>query len=80
MDRRWGYDMLATSPASSFLRTLHRDIVASLGPEVDLTMRVAVLHAAGFTRAQIVGRLSASDVEVRMALTRLSRVAGGWDG
>lgn len=46
--------------------------------EVELTLRVAVMSAAGMTRGQIVTALDARDIEVRMAMIRLERIAGAW--
>ncbi len=68
----------STREASRFLRTLYADLNKSLVPEMELTVKVAVLSAAGRTRQQIVQFLECSDIEVRMALIRLQRIAGEW--
>ena len=66
------------SQASAFLKALHRALQLSLVPEMELTMRVAVLSAAGHTRPEIVRALGAQEIEVKMALIRLQRVAEVW--
>lgn len=67
------------SLGSSFLRQLHRDLRAELEPEMVMTMRVAVLTAAGVPRQQIAGRLSVDEVDIRACLSRLRRVAERWN-
>lgn len=47
-------------------------------PEMQLTLKVAVMSAAGYTRQQIVQHLGAGDLEVRMCLHRLKRITEGW--
>lgn len=66
------------SAQSEFLVRLHGALNAALAPEMEFTMRVAVLSAAGYTRPQIVRKLEASDIEVKMAMIRLERVAEQW--
>lgn len=67
-----------SSEAGRFLRGLHQELQGALVPEMRLTLRVAVLSAAGHTRPQIVKQLGSSDVEIRMAQLRLQRIAEGW--
>lgn len=57
---------------------LRNDCAAQIMNEVELTLRVAVMSAAGMTRGQIVTALDARDIEVRMAMIRLERIAGAW--
>jgi hypothetical protein len=49
-----------------------------MGPEIEMTMRVAVLAAADVTRAQIMQRLGITDTEMKMAFIRLRKVATTW--
>ena len=69
----------AAAHMSLFYRELHRDLYGQLGPEMELTMRVAILHAGGFNRSEITKKLQVEDLEVKMALRRLERIARAWD-
>lgn len=69
-----------TRPRSEFLRTLEGELIAEIVPELETTIRVAVCTAGGMSRAEINVVLSQSgrvvdDVEVKMALRRLERIA-----
>jgi hypothetical protein len=66
------------SSASSFLRELRRDLMREVAGEMEFTMRVAVCAAAGMSRPQMVQITGGSDLEVKMALERLKRVAISW--
>jgi hypothetical protein len=64
--------------SSSFLRSLHQELVGEVGAEIKLTMQVAVMTAAGLSRAETVRRLESSELEVKMAMLRLQRISEGW--
>lgn len=68
----------SSPPQSLFLRELRTSLGSVIVPEMEMTMRVAVLHAAGTSRAQIAKQLDVEDLEVRMALHRLKRIALMW--
>jgi len=70
--------LYATSE-SSFIQGLQRDLKAEIEREMELTLKVAVMSAAGMTRVQITGALDVQDMEVKMAMLRLKKVAHGWD-
>lgn len=65
---------VCASSGTSFLRDLSRELRGELVPEMETTLRVAVLSAAGLSRPQIAERLGIEDVEVRMCLGRLRRI------
>ena len=73
------------APRSSFLTELNTSLGSALRPEMELTMKVAVLSAGGLNRAAILKHLQQAapdteDIEVRMALVRLRRIALMWKG
>ena len=63
---------------ATFIVQLRNDLVAQLLSEIELTLRVAVMHAAGMTRPQITKALAVTDTETKMAMVRLERIAGTW--
>lgn len=65
---------VCASSGTSFLRNLSGQLRQELIPEMEMTLRVAVLSAAGYSRPQIVSKLGVEDVEVRMCMARLKRV------
>lgn len=78
MENSSAHEPAQRAQASRFLRDLHKQLMRVLIPEMELTMRVAVLSAAGHTRPQIVSALNSTDIEVKMALLRLQRIAHIW--
>jgi hypothetical protein len=66
--------------SSPFLRQLAHELASYIGEEIDLTMRVGVLAAAGMNRTEIKRTIQfdspqISDTEIRMAFERLRKVA-----
>lgn len=64
--------------SSAFLQRLRADLERDLAPEVEVTLRVAVLAAGDHTRAQIAETLGITDTEVKMAFVRLKKVGTKW--
>lgn len=68
---------------SEFLAQLRGAFASAMVPEMDLTLKVAVMSAAQLTRAEILRELQrvqpdADELDVKMAFLRLRRVAGAW--
>lgn len=71
------------APPNPFLSNLRGSLSSVMAPEMDLTLRVGVMTAAGLTRAEILGQVKAKypateDIDIRMAVVRLRRIAEHW--
>lgn len=63
---------------SVFVKSLTRKFGYVLYEEMELTVYVAVFLSMGYSRAEIVRRLDSSDLEIKMAMERLRRIAEEW--
>jgi hypothetical protein len=74
--------MTTIAPApmrSPFLRTLRRNMLIDLEPELVLACKVGVLLTAGWRRSEIQRRLGATPAEMRIAEQRVRRAAQRMD-
>lgn len=73
-----GTIVVSPTAESAFVRTLRKQMGYVFYEEMELTIHVAVLCAMGYPRAEIVRRLDSNDIEIRMAMERLRRIAETW--
>lgn len=73
----------SSPPHSAFLRQFRGTLASAMVPEMDVTLKVGVMSAAGLTRPEILAELKhsqpdADELDVRMAFLRLKRIANSW--
>lgn len=74
--------MSVASP-SHFLSTLRGALASTMLPEMNLTLEVGVMSAAGLTRAELLQSIrnrhpEVEELDIKMAHLRLKRVAEMW--
>lgn len=63
---------------SAFIKSLTKRFGYVLYEEMELTIYVAVYLSMGYSRIEIVRQLDSTELEVKMAIERLRRIAEGW--
>lgn len=62
------------------LRRLRAALIADLEPEIQLALKVGVLHAAGHRRSEMIRQLGVTSHEMARAVEMVKRAAERLDG
>lgn len=73
----------STPAGSEFLAHLRGSLASVIAPEIDLTLKVGVMSAAGLTRPEILAKArehhpELDDIDIKAAMQRLKRIATDW--
>ena len=76
---------MSGASASAFLGQLRGALASSMAPEMNLTLEIGVMSAAGLTRSELLTQIrgrhpDVEELDIKMAHLRLKRVANGWRG
>lgn len=75
--------MPVAATASHFLGQLRGALASTMLPEMNLTLEIGVMSAAGLTRSELLAQVrtrhpDVDELDIKMAHLRLKRVVGGW--